>query len=93
MDAKMQRPRLATADVTGISFSQQLDDNNPTHKNASIIEPLLTKGDLEDILRIDKRTIDRMRSAGKLPKPDLFICRLPRWKSSTIQSWIDGGGK
>ena len=33
------------------------------------IEPLATKADLGRILQIDSRTIDRMRSSGKMPAP------------------------
>jgi hypothetical protein len=56
-------------------------------------EPLVTKADLERILQVDSRTIDRMRSAGRLPKADLYLARMPRWNAETIRRWIEGGCK
>ena len=61
---------------------------------AVAIKPLIRISDLERWLACDRRTIERMRASGKLPKPDLLIARhSPRWRVSTIQAWIDRGGK
>jgi len=59
---------------------------------ASLIPTLVTRDDIADALRVDKRTLDRLRSAGKLPKPDLFIFRSSRWRPETIRAWIESGG-
>ena len=37
-------------------------------------------------------TLARLRSAGGLPRPDMLIGRMPRWKPETIRRWIEGGG-
>jgi predicted DNA-binding transcriptional regulator AlpA len=61
---------------------------------AANIEQMLKMADLERSLACDRRTIERMRACGRLPKPDLLIGRRsPRWRVSTIQAWIDRGGK
>jgi predicted DNA-binding transcriptional regulator AlpA len=60
---------------------------------ATAIAPLLRISDLQRILACDRRTIERMRAAGKLPPPDLHIGRSPRWREETIRAWIEGGGK
>jgi predicted DNA-binding transcriptional regulator AlpA len=61
---------------------------------ASAITPLLRISDLERFLVCDRRTIERLRASGKLPKPDLLIGRRsPRWLESTIQAWIERGGR
>ena len=53
------------------------------------IEPmLLSLDDVSTALRISRRTAERMRSAGKLPAPDLRLGKLPRWRPSTIEDWI-----
>jgi hypothetical protein len=58
-----------------------------------LIEPLLSVADLCRLLQCDRRTIERMRSAGRLPGPDLCVGRrLPRWRVETIRSWIERGG-
>ena len=57
------------------------------------IEPMLGIDELARILAASRRSIERLRSAGKLPKPDLHIGRMPRWKAETIRRWIEGGGR
>ena len=37
-----------------------------------------------------RRSVERMQSAGQLPRPDLGIGRMPRWRAVTVQDWIDG---
>jgi hypothetical protein len=54
---------------------------------------LLSQGDLVRVLNASRRTIERLRSAGKLPKPDLFLNKMPRWRPETIRAWIERGGQ
>ncbi|CAN5898868.1 helix-turn-helix domain-containing protein [soil metagenome] len=61
---------------------------------ADAIEPLMTIDALTRVLACDRRTIERMRSAGHLPRPDLMIGRRsPRWKPETIRAWVERGGR
>ncbi len=53
------------------------------------VAPLLSQADLAKILNAGLRTVERMRSAGKLPKPDLFVGKMPRWRPATIGAWIE----
>ena len=57
------------------------------------IEPMIGIDDLAAILSCPRRLVERMRSAGKIPKPDIKIGKMPRWKAATIRSWIERGGK
>ncbi len=57
------------------------------------IEPLLGIDDLAALLNCCRRLVERMRSAGKIPKPDIKIGKMPRWKAATIRAWIERGGK
>ncbi len=63
---------------------------------ASAIEPLLKLTDLTRVLNCQLRTVERLKSSGRLPKPDLLIGtgtrKSPRWKPATIRRWIDEGG-
>lgn len=43
-------------------------------------------------LGVDRRTIERMRSAGRFPRPDLQIGRAPLWTRETLVAWIAEGG-
>jgi len=60
----------------------------------SSIEPLIRIADLTRWLSCDVRTVDRMRSSGRLPKPDVIVGRRsPRWRVETICDWINSNGK
>ncbi len=90
MISATKRPGLAPGTVENQIFGKI--DPTTTLRLAVSIEPLLTKADLAKILRVNSRTIDRMRSAGKLPKPDLLLERSGRWRAETIRRWIESGG-
>jgi hypothetical protein len=53
------------------------------------IEPLLSLDDVRLVLGCSRRQVESMKSSGKLPPPDLYIGRLPRWKPETLRRWID----
>jgi hypothetical protein len=53
-----------------------------------LIEPLLTRADLAHMLRCSLPTIDRLKSAGRLLRPDLYLFRSPRWRKSSVETWI-----
>jgi predicted DNA-binding transcriptional regulator AlpA len=42
-------------------------------------------------LDISQRTLEREIAAGRFPRPDRRVGRLPRWKPETVRRWIDGG--
>ena len=44
------------------------------------------------VLSVCRRTIERERSAGRFPKPDLHIGKRPLWTRETIRSFIQMGG-
>jgi predicted DNA-binding transcriptional regulator AlpA len=50
-------------------------------------------GDLADTIGVSRRVIERERSAGRFPKPDLTIGRMPLWRVQTITAWIERGGR
>ena len=60
---------------------------------ASGVEPLLTLDCWARALACSRREVERMRSAGKLPTPDLMIGRSPRWRAATLRAWIDAQAK
>jgi hypothetical protein len=53
---------------------------------------MLGIADVAELLSCSRRLVERMRSARRLPKPDLHVGRCPRWQAETILSWIEGGG-
>jgi len=60
-------------------------------KNASpVLEPLLTKNDLQQVLRVSSRTLGRLIESGELPQPLKVGCR-PRWRTGDINRFIGAG--
>jgi predicted DNA-binding transcriptional regulator AlpA len=43
-------------------------------------------------LGVSRRLIERERSAGRFPRPDLTIGRAPLWTRETLTGWIAQGG-
>ncbi|MFI5458037.1 MAG: helix-turn-helix transcriptional regulator [Isosphaerales bacterium] len=45
------------------------------------------------VLSVCRRTIERERSAGRFPKPDLHIGKRPLWTKESLLRWIANGGR
>ena len=59
-----------------------------------VIERLTYRLDeLAAALGVSRRTLERERSAGRLPRPDLHIGRAPMWRRETIARWLEGGDR
>jgi predicted DNA-binding transcriptional regulator AlpA len=45
-------------------------------------------------LGVSRRAIERERSAGRFPRPDVILGRrMPLWRVETIKAWLEGGGR
>jgi predicted DNA-binding transcriptional regulator AlpA len=62
---------------------------------ARVIEPVVYRlNDLSRALGVSRRTIERLRSAGRFPRPDAHIGKAPVWQPETIRRWVaEGGGR
>ena len=49
--------------------------------------------DLTVVLGVSRRTLERERSAGRFPRPDLTIGKMPLWRRETIRAWVERGGR
>ncbi len=54
---------------------------------------LIRMNEVATSLGISRRTLERERSAGRFPRPDKTIGRMPMWIPETIREWAEGGGK
>jgi hypothetical protein len=52
------------------------------------VAPLVTRPDFARVLRLSLRAFDQLRSAGRLPRPDLVLGRSPRWRVETVRDWL-----
>ena len=49
--------------------------------------------ELSRLLGVSRRTIERVRSAGRFPKPCKILGkRTPLWSVQTIRQWVEEGG-
>jgi predicted DNA-binding transcriptional regulator AlpA len=61
---------------------------------AALVEPLLSRRDVARALKVSLSIIDRLKAAGRLPRPDLVLSsRCPRWRASTIRAYLERGGR
>ena len=49
---------------------------------------LLDPNDLAALLKIDARSVRRLRSAGEIPEP-IMIGNAPRWRRDAVLRWLD----
>ncbi len=40
-------------------------------------------------LGVSRRAIERERSAGRFPAPDVRVGKMPLWKPETVRAWMD----
>jgi predicted DNA-binding transcriptional regulator AlpA len=45
--------------------------------------------EVADSLGMSRRAIERERSAGRFPPPDLHIGKAPLWRPETVRDWLD----
>ena len=80
--AASEPPSKATAEESG--------------RHAVPIADRLTWGldDLTALTGLSRRTLERERSAGRLPAPDKRVGKRPLWTPATIRRWLaEGGGR
>ncbi len=49
--------------------------------------------DVAAALGVSRRAIERERSAGRFPKPDITLGRMPLWRPETLRRWLAEGGR
>ena len=63
--------------------------HKPTLTAADLSDPMLSLNDLAKLLNMSRRTLERERAAGNIPRADLVMGkRTPRWFRSSILRWI-----
>ncbi len=91
------RPRPAPADPGRLRLADAVDppDTRPGAKRGPTLpaglEPMLSIDDLATLLSCSRRLVERMRAAGKIPLPDMYIGKMPRWRPERIRRWVEEG--
>ena len=67
--------------------SQKFEVGGSVQRGMSL---LLSAEQLARLLQVSKRTLWRLRSAGRLPEPLVLGCSV-RWRAAEIESWVLAG--
>jgi excisionase family DNA binding protein len=62
----------------------------PTTARHSLQSELITAIQFAQLLNVSERTLYRLKSSGRLPKP-IELGGLVRWRLTEIHRWIDQG--
>jgi predicted DNA-binding transcriptional regulator AlpA len=91
----MRRPSLtaATSDSTEAATPTARLAPSPKPIDTAVERLTLRLDDVAHALGVSRRAIERERSAGRFPQPDLTIGRMPLWRPQTIHEWIERGGR
>jgi predicted DNA-binding transcriptional regulator AlpA len=90
---KHERPQIGGSEADAGETSVQSHSIPPARPNQAPIEPLaFRKRTAADLVGISVRTLERLASAGKFPRPDAHAGKCPLWTRSTLEAWISRGG-
>ncbi len=81
---------------TNPADSQQPTQSRHTGDTTVSKEPalLLRRLEVAHIIGVGGRTLDRMLACNKFPPADLILnSKLIRWRRSTVEQWVEAGGK
>jgi predicted DNA-binding transcriptional regulator AlpA len=48
--------------------------------------------DVAAALGVSRSAVERERRAGRFPKPDRVVGRMPLWSPATVRAWLERGG-
>jgi hypothetical protein len=85
-DHPISRPPAVTLDLA---------DNSKRPARRAVDVPRLTYG-IDEVARalgISRSGIERVRRAGRFPRPDLMIGKRPFWRVETIHRYIENGAR
>ncbi len=84
--SRRQKPSPASAPDPS-SLDATLADTRTTWRSTERLT--LRLDDLAEALGVSRRTLERERSAGRFPRPDLLIGKMPLWRPDTVHAWIE----
>ncbi len=62
---------------------------NAVEHRAETMPRLAYRADeLARALGVSRETLDRERAAGRVPKPDVYMGKMPLWRVETVRDWL-----
>jgi hypothetical protein len=65
----------------------------PPEADPPLSDRLWSIDDIAAYLNVSRRGVERLKSAGRLPRPTVVIGRLPRYAPAEIIAWAERGGR
>ncbi len=84
-------PRAAGPLRSAAAPADPIRREGPADRPASRLT--LRLGEVATSLGVSRRALERERSAGRFPRADLTIGRMPLWRPETVLTWVEGGGR
>jgi hypothetical protein len=53
----------------------------------------LRRPEIAQALGVKIRILQREQAAGRFPRPDLHVGRVPLWRAETVRAWLERGGR
>ncbi len=66
---------------------ERTESRSQTHRLTLRIE------ELAEAIGVSRRVLERELSAGRFPKPDLRIGKMPLWRVESLDAWLKRGGR
>jgi predicted DNA-binding transcriptional regulator AlpA len=64
-----------------------------TKEQPPVARITLRLDEVAEAVGVSRRVLERERAAGRMPKPDIRIGKMPLWRPETIYTWINPGKK
>jgi len=79
---------------TGHDSQSPDETQNSPSQELSIKDRLTLRiEELPGLFGVSRRTIERQLAAGRFPKPDQKMGKIPLWSLQKLRRWAEGGGK
>lgn|GEM_PF-4490433 len=67
-----------------VKLDPEQSNENQTRYLPPGMYPLMSLDDLATVLNCSRWLVERMRAAGKVPRPDMKVGRMPRWRVAPL---------
>ena len=83
---------LANAPTSPVDHDTRTVERSPNGKppDKTVERLALRLDDVAATIGLSRSVVERERRAGRFPKPDRVVGRMPLWIPATIQAWLEG---
>jgi predicted DNA-binding transcriptional regulator AlpA len=75
-----------------VAHTDRLPEATPPEAGPAVERLALRLDEVAAALGVSRRAVERVRAAGRFPRPDRTLGRMPLWRVETVRAWLEGGG-